>query len=295
MITPQMRADQILLLTKMVGSCLPVIASAFVLFFGCFISPPVAIAEENKPFFQTLEAYKPVYMLHSWFLDEEGKAVGYKDRELLIQFSFKKKIFKVLYFGYTQRMFWQIFDLGNSRPFREQNYNPEAFIEFEDLWGIDIFRLGLAEHESNGEKERYNEDGEAINYSRTWDRSYLYLWKDMGEYLGMGIKAWVVTSQKTDEFGAYYTDNPDLQDYMGSGELYASFGQFPTVLTIMYRRGWLENTDTYRIEGRLPIYHLLGKQDSGYDLYFSYFNGYGDSLTDYNRKISRFALGISVH
>ncbi|MCG8335359.1 MAG: phospholipase A [Proteobacteria bacterium] len=251
-------------------------------------------AEEQEAFFfKSLEPYKPIYLLNSWFLNGEGKEQDYDERELLIQFSFKKQFYKALYFGFTYKAFWQIYDVNHSRSFRDQNYNPEAFLEFTDLWEMDVFRLGLAEHESNGEKQYYDENGEVINHSRTWDRSYLYVWENFGEYFGLGLKVWVVTSARSEETQAFYHDNADMQYYMGSGEIYASIGSYPTVLTLMWRKGWKDGTETTKIEARIPIYHIIDMEDTGHDIYVQYFSGYGDSLIDYNRKITKIALGVS--
>ena len=252
-----------------------------------------AIAQEPpEPFLKTLEPHKPIYIMNSWFLNSEGSEQGYDDREALIQFSFKKRLFWMLYFGYSHKAFWQIYDLENSRPFREQNYNPEAFLEFPDTWGFEMLRLGLAEHESNGEKKRYDEETE-INYSRTWDRSYVYAWKNITAYLGLGIKMWVVTSPKTEEYSAFYDDNADMQQYMGSGELYLTLGDSLFNLAFTFRRGWKGDTDTYWVDGRMPIHYLFDSEDLGVDFYTRYFCGYGESLIDYNRKVTKFAFGVS--
>ncbi len=267
------------------------ISCSIILLLLVLVAP--LVKAEPTPFFHKWKPYKPIFVLTSWFLNGEGEEQEYDDRELLLQFSFKKQLYKALHFGFTYKGFWQIYDRDNSRPFREQNYNPEGFLEFTDLWGVDIFRWGLLEHESNGEKQRYDEKLGTVNYSRTWDRSYIYLWENLGEYFGMGLKAWIVISSKDEDLQAYYNDNADMQQYMGRGELYASVGSYPTVLTFMFRRGWKEGTETCRIEARLPIYHIFDMEDSGYDIYLLYFSGYGDSLIDYNRKINRVALGVS--
>lgn len=270
-----------------IGKCFAAVLSVLIL-----ITETTYSEDSHKPFLQSLESHKPIYLANSWFLNSEGGEQGYDDREVLIQFSFKKRLFWNLYFGYSHRAFWQIYDLENSRPFREQNYNPEAFLDFDNLLGIDLVRFGITEHESNGEKARIVGE-EEINYSRTWDRSYLFVRNRFGDFLGLGFKIWVVTSPKTEEYRAFYDDNADMQQYMGSGEMYFQLGDDLMHLDLMYRRGWLEKTDSYLVEGFLPVHYLLDIDDTGIDLYFRYFNGYGDSLIDYNRKVLRFAFGVS--
>ncbi len=254
----------------------------------------LAQAEKPAPFLQTLESHKPIYLAQSWFLNDEGSDQGYRNDELIIQFSFKKNLFYDLYFGYTQKSFWQLWDHDNSRSFREQNYDPEFFYDLEDLWEIDLLRLGLWEHESNGDKERINENNEAVNYSRTWNRSYLTIREHfLDGFLGLGLKIWRVNDREDNEYGSFYDDNPGIQQYFGSGEVYIDMGTGPEKISLMLRKGWKSKTETVRLEAFLP-FSYIGIPLKGTDLYFQYFNGYGESLIDYNRRVRRFAIGFSV-
>jgi len=257
------------------------------------VTSHVKAQEEFQPFLKTLEPYKRIGILNSWFLNEEGSDQGYENDELLIQFSFKKQIYKNLFFAYSHKSFWQIYDQNNSRPFRENDYNPEAFLEFEDFLRIDTLRLGLTEHESNGEKLHYDSEGNPVNNSRTWNRTYLYAMRDIGEIVRFGLKVWIVTDQDNDEYGSFREDNSDIQQYLGSGEIYLEMGRRPLYLALMLRRGWRDGTETFKIEGWIPLQYLFFDKDKGIDLYLQGFSGYGDSLLDYNRKIERFAIGFS--
>lgn len=254
---------------------------------------PAPAKKESGPFLQNLEPYKPIFVLNTWFLNGEGTDKGYQDEELLLQFSFKRRIYWNLYFAYSHKAYWQIYDFGNSRPFREHNYNPELFLEWDDTLRFDHIRLGLIEHESNGEKLRYDKNGQPVNYSRTWNRTYVYVRKAVHPMITLGLKAWVVTDSDDPEDGSFIVDNSDIQQYMGNGEFYAEIGQFPTFITVMLRQGWKTGTETIRVEGRLPLHQIMGWQDQGLDLFIQLFSGYGDSLIDYNRKITRFSLGVA--
>ena len=57
--------------------------------------------------------------------------------EAKFQISFKRRLFEYewvpLYLGYTQKSFWQVYDGPKSRPFRENNYNPEMFLAWSGL------------------------------------------------------------------------------------------------------------------------------------------------------------------
>jgi phospholipase A1/A2 len=263
-----------------------------ILFVAC--SVPTVQAVGSDTVFASFEGYKPVYILNSWFMDREGSEQGYHDQELAIQISLKKQLVSSLYFGYSHKVFWQIYDLANSRPFREQNYNPELFLDYRRQWGVERLRIGL-EHESNGERMRFDENGEPVNYSRTWDRAYLFLQKQATSFLSISLKAWVVTSPKTDECRAYYDDNPDMQQYMGSGELGLRIEVSGVLTNLMLRRGWRDGTETVRMDIQVPIRLFREKTNSENALHLQAFSGYGDSLIDYDRKVTRLAVGISFH
>lgn len=78
------------------------------------------------------------------------------------------------------------------------------------------------------------------------------------------------------------------------GELYAELGGADAGLALMLRKGTRSGTATGRLEGWLDFRHLLGGDTRGVSLYVQAFSGFGDSLIDYDRKIQRVALGVSV-
>lgn len=254
---------------------------------------PAPVVKEKESFLQTLEPYEPIFVVNTWFLDGEGKEQGYLDQELLLSFSFKREIFWRLYFAYSHKAFWQIYDHENSRPFREHNYNPELFLAWRYAFRFDHLRLGLIEHESNGEKLRYDENGRPVNYSRTWNRVYLYGDRTVFNKINLGAKLWLVTDSDDPEDGSYIVDNSDIQQYMGHAELYAELGPFPGTISVMLRKGWKDSTETIRINSRFPIHKLTGLPDEGLDLFIQLFTGYGDSLIDYDRPINRLSIGVA--
>jgi outer membrane phospholipase A len=97
-----------------------------------------AFAEEGGPSLIGLQPYKPLYFL-----------MGHPDTK--IELSFKAKIVEAtpIYFGYTQLMFWELFQ--SSPYFSELDYNPEIFYRLRlpnqpEQW----FDFSPIEHESNG-------------------------------------------------------------------------------------------------------------------------------------------------
>lgn len=254
---------------------------------------PAPVNHKPEPFLQSLEPYKPITVLNTWFLGGEGADQGYLDQELKLTFSFKRHIHWNLYFAYSHKAFWQIYDAGNSRPFREHNYNPEFFLEWDNELRFDHIRLGLIEHESNGEKLRYSATADPVNFSRTWNRVYVYGRKSVHSLVNLGIKFWIVTDSDDPEDGSFIVDNSDIQQYMGNGEFYAELGRSPYIISVMLRQGWKSGTETIQLDGRFPLSELTGWTDKGIDVFVQLFAGYGDSLIDYDRKIKRLSFGVA--
>ena len=92
--------------------------------------------------------------------------------EVTFQISFKVRLWRDilgkdlnLWFGYTQRSFWQLYNFNDSSPFRETNYEPELLLTLSTRFSIlglkgRFFQLG-ANHQSNGQSEPL---------SRSWNR-----------------------------------------------------------------------------------------------------------------------------
>jgi len=208
--------------------------------------------------------------------------------ELKIQVSVKVPVFsgavhKVfgddssMWFAYTQTSWWQI-EL-ESAPFRESNYEPEAFLDFPlpfHALGFDGERMRFGfSHQSNGQ------DG---TLSRSWNRFrgefeisradlviHARLWQRMGEH------------PATD-------DNPNIGDYLGWGDLALSWKpsgqQFGLKINNAFgsesHRG-VEFNWVFRrgVEGE-PAWML------------QYYHGYGESLIDYDEKVTRFGIGLMI-
>jgi len=266
-----------------------IISLVFLLWFS-----PLYALDTHQPFLKTLEPYKPIFVLTTFFLNNAGEDQGYQNQELHIQYSFKKRLLQSLFFAYSHKSFWQLYDKENSRSFRENNYNPELFLEFNNLQEIEYLRIGLLEHESNGEKQRFAENAIPVNNSRTWNRCYLFGQQTLSDSLKLGIKLWMVTDQEDSDFGSFYEDNRDIQQYMGNGEVYLHSHFSALSISMMLRKGWKDETETVRLEGQLPLHQLINTDNTGIDIYFQAFSGYGDSLIDYNRKIDRFSIGFSA-
>lgn len=226
-----------------------------------------------------LSLHRPMYVMPASYSPQYS---GH-ETEFLFQISMKLRLLnRNLFFGYTQKSFWQIYNAQDSRPFRETNYDPEVFYRWQprlqrcEGCGLDF---GL-EHESNGKD---------LPDSRSWNRLTLAGYYQNDNTL-LHLKTWyrIPEQDKTSAEDANGDDNPDIARYYGYTELRVQqllpAGQH---LALMLRG----NPATGR--GAIELNYSLPYGDALYwNLYV--FNGYGESLIDYNLKQSRVGLGVTI-
>ena len=205
------------------------------------------------------------------------------EMEVIFQFSGKVRLFDMnLYFAYTQKSFQQTFNSSDSSPFRETNYNPELFYRIPPGSGL-LNDLGLdagIEHESNGQ---------TLPLSHSWNRAYItpyYMRSDDLFYL----KLWHRFSEdvKNSLLDPSGDDNPDIQDYYGYSEFhYVRLSDHMQRFHMMLRGNHNTGKGAVNLTYDIPS----GSKDMYYRL--SLWNGYGESLADYNRTITRVGIGVS--
>jgi phospholipase A1 len=201
--------------------------------------------------------------------------------EVVFQISFKARLWRnmfgknlSLWFGYTQRSFWQLYDFDNSSPFRETDYEPEALF----TWGLRRRVLGLdvpfvqfgLNHQSNGQSEPL---------SRSWNRLVANVGIERGP-LSVLVKGWVRLPDADD-------DNPGLTHYVGNGEIQAYYFLKRHRLGVVLRDNlnFRENRGAVQVEWSFPMFAMIAG-------YVQYFLGYGESLLDYNHRVNRIGVGF---
>ncbi|WP_297942854.1 phospholipase A [uncultured Campylobacter sp.] len=222
--------------------------------------------------FLGLKYYEPIYML---FTHDFSKKPDRKADELHFEFSFERPItYDALGFGekisfaYAQNSWWQI--TQDSAPFRESNYRPELYVSAPVPFA-DELKIG-AMHESNGK------GGEE---SRSWNRLYAQsTWSADG--FSITPRVWY----------AFWLDrtNEDIADYMGYGDLRASYTFGKQRLSALWRNNLHfdgSNRGAIELNYSFPIFN------SGFYGYLRYFNGYGESLADYKRSVNKIGIGLS--
>jgi phospholipase A1 len=203
--------------------------------------------------------------------------------EIVFQISAKHRMFQTrFYFAYNQISFWQAYDVGNSSPFRDTNYNPQLFYRFKPgeyrgaWWGADA---GF-EHESNGQR---------VPESRSWNQVYFtpYYQRDV-LLVRLNLRWRIPEEDKETPLAPEGDDNPDITDFMGYTDLsvyYRFRSQHQIHLfgrgNLSTGKGFVSANYSLPIPGGSASYLLLSAS-----------HGYGESLLDYDRKISRVGIGI---
>lgn len=221
-------------------------------------------------------------------LAEENNS--FEHNEAKFQFSIKVALAKDLLFrgdrlqfAFTTLSFWQVYDRDNSAPFRENNYEPELFwqIPFEvTLFSRSIYVAGLGiSHQSNGQ---------TVPLSRSWNRIFTNLTWDKGDWV-FQLKPWwrIPETESADSLSAKGDDNPDIEDYMGHFEFITLLKNHRNELAFTLRNNLDSdnNRGALQIDWTFPLNNRLRGYVQG-------FNGYGESLIDYNVNITRVGFGI---
>lgn len=209
--------------------------------------------------------------------------------EAKFQISFKAPIFTqifnesdAIHIGFTIQSYWQMYNSEFSSPFRETNYQPEIFYtmiddkEFEG-WYNRIITVGF-EHQSNGHTQLL---------SRSWNRLYAQFVIEKDNWV-VAFKPWyrIPEKDKTEPNQAGGDDNPDIYKYMGYFELTTVYQwQSQTISTLFRNNLQGDNKGAIQIDWSFPI-------DKKFKGYVQYFNGYGESLIDYDQRIERLGIGI---
>ena len=206
-----------------------------------------------------------------------------KKPEVKFQLSLKVKLWSDifgkeadLWFGYTQQSFWQFYNFEDSSPFRETNYEPELLFNFRTDYRLLGFRgrfinVGF-NHQSNGQSEPL---------SRSWNRIVANAGFERGDF-SLLVKGWYRVPES-----AQNDDNPDIEKYLGYGEIWAYYFWEKHRFGIMLRNNldFHSNRGAVQLEWSFPLINRV----SGY---LQYYLGYGESLMDYNHSVNRIGIGF---
>jgi len=182
-----------------------------------------------------------------------------------------------LYAAYTNQSYWQAYNDDNSRPFRETNHEPELFFAIQNDWQWAGFTNRLIffgiSHQSNGQSG---------SLSRSWNRLYADFIFERGDFY-LSIKPWLrITAADMQD------DNPDIADYMGNGEARLVYAAKKHTVSLMLRNNLqADNRGAVELNWSFPMSRRA-------KWFIQYFDGYGESLIDYDARVKRLGVGIAL-
>ncbi|QSP96473.1 phospholipase A [Marinobacter salinisoli] len=243
--------------------------------------------------------YRPTYILpvsyvvdpnpnpNSPTLGISGYDYDLEREEAKYQISFKVPLLTgmldqrtTLWFGYTQKSFWQVYNRDSSAPFRETNYEPEIFVRYQTDWNIGKGKLNALtfgfNHQSNGQSEPR---------SRSWNRLIGSAGYSYGRWL-LIVQPWYRIPEDLNN-----DDNPDIERYLGYANyigVYKLTEDRTLSLQLMNNLRSSNNKTSVELAYSFP----MGDSLRGF---IQYYNGYGESLIDYNERIQRFGIGVMLN
>ena len=192
-----------------------------------------------------------------------------------------------IWVAYTQQSFWQLYNSAFSAPFRDTNYEPELLFNFRmqreipGLMGTKLQFINVGfNHQSNGRSEPL---------SRSWNRivANFGLEKDNFSLL---LKTWYRLPENE-----INDDNPDITRYTGYGELWGTLYWRNQRFAVMLRNNLRsDNLGAIQLDWSMPLSTINDNLAKKISLYVQYFNGYGESLLDYNTSVNRISAGFML-
>lgn len=187
-----------------------------------------------------------------------------------------------LWVAYTQQSNWQISNAARSRPFRSNDYEPEAILSYNNrdaVWMPRLVNLGYVHHSN----------GRGGPESRSWDRWYVQGGWDVtsarwGELSILARKWWRIPEDPLDD------DNPDIEDYYGRADLqlrWAPNERHKLALLLRHNLRTSPGRGFAQLDWSTPL--TVGPAR----LHIQATTGYGESLIDYNHKQKTLGLGLS--
>ncbi len=211
---------------------------------------------------------------------DPGRSV--QNKEFKFQISFKTKLWQDvlgrnvdLWAGYTQISFWQFYNFEGSAPFRETNYEPEAMLVARTDYRVLGLRgryVNLAfNHQSNGQTRPL---------SRSWNRIMGGAGFERGGFV-LVLNGWYRLPEDDSE-----DDNPGIERFVGYGQVNADYVWGNYRLGVFLRNNLRSsgNKGAVQVDFCFPLIPRM----SGY---VQYFNGYAESLLDFNASSNRIGIG----
>jgi phospholipase A1 len=272
----KMRRYILIIIALLAGLNIPAAAQIVATSRTGYIADSIRDELDKRPYFSL---YKDTYFVGGTVL---GGTPDKHNSDVKFQISFQQRLTKsvlpwntYLYLFYSQKAMWNV--LERSLPFHDLNFNPGIGLSrFIIMKGHLVGKATMMiEHESNGR------DGTA---SRSWNKISWAGEAYISPFLMAHAKFWIPIID-----GKY---NRDILKYMGISQ--AGFqaksldDKWVLDMTLVKRQGWNLNFNTI-IQLGYRINH-----NSNQFIMLQYYNGYGESMLDYNQYHSRIRFGLLI-
>lgn len=276
-------------------------------------APHIDLASDVETMRRHISGYDPIYF-----------AIGSRERlNARFQFSFKYRVFehgiaaepwwkdlgRDVYVAYTQVSIWDLQSF--SKPFYDTSYKPTVFVlhEFErapgDAWTFSL--QSGAQHESNGKGggaapvATPNGLISGANTLRhpldTRSLNTLYV---MPQVRWSDDAGWFFSARARASAYFQIDENPDIARYRGYVELTVKGGydrgpQIAVILRGDGNRGSVDFNFTWPANQTPLLKHIDFLRSLGGYAQIQYFNGYGESLLDYDvRRRDQLRFGVMI-
>tara|TARA_B100000446_G_scaffold52651_1_gene48821 strand:- start:1598 stop:2590 length:993 start_codon:yes stop_codon:yes gene_type:complete len=220
--------------------------------------------------------------------EENTETRGFEKTEFVFQLSLKYVVAKDLFgkynnlsVAYTGKSFWQAYNSNISALFRETNHEPEIIFDFTPRFSWSDHMSVAFNHQSNGQ---------IGNLSRSWNRIIVSTAKVWPNRI-LNVRAWyrIPEEKKKTPDSVQGDDNPDIEKFMGYGDVFflRKMDQHSIAVTLRNNLRVNDNVGSITLDWSFPI-------DNGMKAFVQYFNGYGESLIDYNQYQERIGIGIKI-
>lgn len=178
-----------------------------------------------------------------------------------------------LFLQYTQKTFWNV--LEKSLPMRDMNFNPGIGVGHLIVYKNEYVGKGyvMLEHESNGK--------DSIS-SRSWNKVTFAVAIDLTRNLQAQFKTWIPIIDGG--------NNKDILKYNGIFQVAANYRtnnrRINLGLVVVQRKSWGQNM---QLEFSVKI-----KDQVNQYLFVQFYNGYGESLLDYNKFSRMLRVGFVI-
>ncbi len=215
----------------------------------------------------------------------------YQHGEAKLQLSMRSKVMEGvllpgadLWVAYTQQSMWQLWNHAESSPFRNTDFQPEVIyvVPTPDFlkhatggWIWQMSEFGFV-HQSNGQSDAL---------SRSWNRVYASVGAEHGS-----VTAALRIERRLDQQGSANDDNPDITRQLGRIETQLSWSPGHATAMLLWRPS-LAGRGSVQLDWTYPVHR---DRPDGLRWYVQGFQGFGETLLDYNVKQTSLGVGLTL-